>query len=143
MADNKTKKNSGFRWFINEIIKMYSSQDSFFSKKRVESAIAFIVAQMGMITYFIVHISAMDIYDLIMWAGVEFTVAGYMIYKIENVKMSSLKKELKDAESTIQSSNDENTTTDSTIDTDTTTDTSTTTNNSTSTDSSTPTGINI
>ena len=75
--------------FITEVIKMYSNEPSFFSKKRVESGIAFFVAQGGMIVYFVHKLPAMEMTDLAMWAGIEFAVAGYII--------SSIQKEKKDA----------------------------------------------
>ena len=38
---------------ITEIIKVYSSKPSFFSKKRMESGVAFVIAQWGMVFYLI------------------------------------------------------------------------------------------
>jgi len=84
--ENQTPKKS---WLKDEILKMYSSQDSFFSKKRVESGIAFLVAQIGMLTYLIMRIKTMDIYSLIMWAGTEFSVAGYIISQIQKEKTNT------------------------------------------------------
>ena len=43
------------KWFFGELLAMYSSKPSYFSKKRVESGIAFLVGQWGMI-YFLVKI---------------------------------------------------------------------------------------
>jgi hypothetical protein len=40
------------KWLIREVTNMYSSKESFFSKKRIESGIAFIVAQWGMISFY-------------------------------------------------------------------------------------------
>jgi hypothetical protein len=40
---------TNIKWFISEIGKMYSSKDSYFSKKRIESGIAFAISQWGMI----------------------------------------------------------------------------------------------
>jgi hypothetical protein len=47
------KKKWFFGWFnikflIKELVKLYSNEPSYFSKKRVESGIAFIVGQWGM-----------------------------------------------------------------------------------------------
>lgn len=37
------------KWFITKIGNIYSRKDSFFSKRRIESSIAFIVGQVGMV----------------------------------------------------------------------------------------------
>ena len=39
------------KWAISEISKLYSDEKSYFSKKRVESGIGFIIAQWGMIYF--------------------------------------------------------------------------------------------
>ena len=36
---------TNIKWFITEIGKIYSGQESYFSKKRIESGVAFIIAQ--------------------------------------------------------------------------------------------------
>ena len=77
---------SNIRWFIAEIMKMYSSQKSFFSKKRVESGVAFLIAQIGMIYFLVKKIDAMDVYELSMWAGIEFLIAGYTVTQIQKEK---------------------------------------------------------
>ena len=77
---------SNIRWFISEIMKMYSSQKSFFSKKRVESGIAFLIAQSGMVYFLVKKIDAMDVYELSMWAGIEFLIAGYTVTQIQKEK---------------------------------------------------------
>jgi len=77
---------SNIRWFITEIMKMYSSQKSFFSKKRVESGVAFLIAQMGMVYFLVKKIDTMDVYELSMWAGIEFLIAGYTVTQIQKEK---------------------------------------------------------
>ena len=74
------------RWFITEIMKMYSSQKSFFSKKRVESGVAFLIAQSGMVYFLVKKIETMDVYELSMWAGIEFLIAGYTVTQIQKEK---------------------------------------------------------
>jgi len=74
------------RWFVTEIMKMYSSQKSFFSKKRVESGIAFLTAQIGMVYFLVKKIDTMDVYELSMWAGIEFLIAGYTVTQIQKEK---------------------------------------------------------
>lgn len=70
-----------------ELMKIYSNQDSYFSKKRIESGIAFIIAQTGMILYFKAKYMGMDMYDMLMWAGAEFSICGYIINGIQKEKL--------------------------------------------------------
>tara|TARA_R110000851_G_scaffold140946_3_gene278440 strand:+ start:170 stop:454 length:285 start_codon:yes stop_codon:yes gene_type:complete len=76
-------------WFFKELMYLWSDKPSFFSKKRVESSIAFIIAQAGMIWYLVTHMDTMDIYDFLMWAGAEFLIAGYTISHIQKEKKSA------------------------------------------------------
>jgi hypothetical protein len=80
----KFKEN--LRWFFKELGMMYSSKHSFFSKKRIESGIAFLIAQVGMLTYFFEHHTTMDMGSMLMWAGAEFTIAGWTISQIQKEK---------------------------------------------------------
>lgn len=73
-------------WFFTELMNLYSDKPSYFSKKRVESGIAFFIAQAGMITYFVYHNHEMDMYTLLMWASAEFLIAGYTISQIQREK---------------------------------------------------------
>jgi hypothetical protein len=81
------------KWFFTEIINMYSVKPSFFSKKRIESGIAFIVAQWGMIFFLLEKHSILTMTDLIMWAGVEFAISGYIIHQIQKEKKTEEQKE--------------------------------------------------
>ena len=74
------------KWFFGEIMKLYSPQKSYFSKKRIESGIAFIIAQWGMIYYMYSNYSKLSMQDVVLWAGVEFAMAGWMIHKIQKEK---------------------------------------------------------
>ena len=65
---------------------MYSSKTSFFSKKRIESGIAFIIAQWGMIYFLLQKMPVMTSSDLAIWAGIEFAVSGYIINQIQKEK---------------------------------------------------------
>lgn len=76
-------------WFFTEMMNLWSDKPSFFSKKRVESSIAFIIAQTGMVIYLINRIEAMDIYEFLLWAGAEFLIAGYTINQIQKEKKYS------------------------------------------------------
>lgn len=73
-------------WFFTEIMNLWSDKPSHFSKKRVESSIAFIIAQVGMIWYLLTHMNTMDVYALLMWAGAEFLIAGYQISHTQREK---------------------------------------------------------
>jgi len=82
---------------------MYSSNDkSYFSKKRVESGISFVIAQVGMLMYLCYNIHKMSILDFSGWATIEFLVAGYLINRIEKSKLT---KQATGSESTIINEN--------------------------------------
>jgi len=71
---------------ITEIIRIYSEKPSFFSKKRIESGIAFIIAEWGMIFFLLKKYPNLTMTDLVMWATVQFGVSGYIIYQIQKEK---------------------------------------------------------
>lgn len=74
------------KWFFTEIINIYSSKPSFFSKKRIESGISFIIAQWGMIYFLVKHEDKLTMGEFLLWASVEFAIAGWMIDKIQKEK---------------------------------------------------------
>lgn len=77
---------TNIRFVIKELVKMYSSGTSFFSKKRIESGIAFIAFQHGAIWYLHNKIATMDTYDFLMWASSELLICGYTLNAIEKAK---------------------------------------------------------
>jgi len=77
---------TNIKWFFKEIMNLYSDKPSHFSKKRIESGIAFIIAQTGMVAYLISKMDTMDVYEFLMWAGAEFLIAGYTINQIQKEK---------------------------------------------------------
>lgn len=81
------------KFLISELVKMYSNKPSFFSKKRIESGIAFIVAQWGMIFFLVKKYETLSISDFIFWAGVEFAVSGYILNQIQKEKTTLAPKE--------------------------------------------------
>jgi hypothetical protein len=95
MAEKKQTKGNLFfgweniKWLIREIGEMYSSRQSYFSKKRIESGIAFIVAQWGMVFFLLEKHAEMTQSDLALWAGIEFAVSGYIINQIQKEKNQS------------------------------------------------------
>lgn len=80
------KKQNKFIWAVKELIKMYSDSSSFFSKKRIESGIAFVTGQVGMLYFLFYHIEKLTAPDVVLWAGVEFAIAGYIINQIQKEK---------------------------------------------------------
>jgi len=85
------KKKWFFGWLnikflIKELIKLYSNEPSYFSKKRVESGIAFIVGQFGMIYFLVINIDKLTTSDIALWAGIEFAIAGYIVNQIQKEK---------------------------------------------------------
>lgn len=84
---------TNIKWVVTELVKLYSNQPSFFSKKRIESGVAFIIAQWGMIYFLVEKITTMESSDLAIWAGIEFCIAGYMINQIQKEKVKDIKED--------------------------------------------------
>lgn len=78
---------------ITEFIKIYSHKPSFFSKKRIESGVAFIVAQWGMVFYLLEKYPDLSMTDIIMWATIEFGVSGYILHQIQKEKKEDNSKD--------------------------------------------------
>jgi len=77
---------SNIKFLVKELIKLYSNEPSYFSKKRIESGIAFLVGQWGMIYFLVKNIDKLTTSDIALWAGVEFAIAGYIISQIQKEK---------------------------------------------------------
>ena len=77
---------TNIKWLTKELINLYSNKDSYFSKKRIESGIAFIVGQWGMIYFLIKNIDKLSTSDITLWAGLEFAIAGYIVSQIQKEK---------------------------------------------------------
>lgn len=77
------------KWLIREIRNLYSGETSFFSKKRIESGIAFIVGQWGMIYFLTKNIKSLTASDIVIWASVEFIIAGYIVNAIQKQKSAT------------------------------------------------------
>lgn len=92
MEINKTPEKRYFfgwencKWFIKELVKIGSSDTSFFSKKRVESGIAFIVTIWGCIFWLIMKYDVMDTTDFLIWSSVPVAIAGYTVAMIEKAR---------------------------------------------------------
>jgi hypothetical protein len=74
------------KWFFSELLAVYSGKSSYFSKKRVESGVAFIIAQWGMIFFLLEKHSTLSMGEFLLWAAAEFAVSGYIINKIQQEK---------------------------------------------------------
>jgi len=77
---------TNIKWLITELRNIYSNKDSFFSKKRIESGIAFILAQWGMIFFLLQKHDTLTMGEFLLWAAAEFAVSGYIINKIQKEK---------------------------------------------------------
>jgi hypothetical protein len=96
MAETRQKSEKKFffgwdniKWFIKELGDMYSSKKSYFSKKRIESGVAFIIAQWGMIFFLLEKHSKLTMGEFLLWAAAEFAVSGYIINQIQKEKSAS------------------------------------------------------
>lgn len=74
------------KWFLKEVLNMYSPTKSFFSKKRLESGFAFIIGQWGMIFFLLKKYDKLSMTDFVMWVAVEMAIAGYMVHQIQKEK---------------------------------------------------------
>ena len=74
------------KWFFTELMNMYSAKTSYFSKKRIESGIAFVIAQWGMIFFLLEKHTTLTMGEFLLWAAAEFAVSGYIINKIQQEK---------------------------------------------------------
>ena len=77
---------TNIKWFIKEITNLYSGVPSYFSKKRIESGIAFVIGQWGMIYFLTKNIDKLTTSDITLWAGLEFAIAGYIVSQIQKEK---------------------------------------------------------
>jgi len=81
---------TNIRWFISEIGKQYSNSDSYFSKKRVESGLAFGIGQLGMVFFLFMKYDSLGMSDVVMWATLEFAIAGYIVNQIQKEKKDEI-----------------------------------------------------
>ena len=84
-----TTPYSKIKWFVTEIINIYSNKPSYFSKKRIESGIAFIIAQWGMVFFLLEKHEVLTMGEFLLWAAAEFAVSGYIINKIQKEKQQN------------------------------------------------------
>ena len=84
---------TNLKWICKELLNVYSSKTSYFSKKRVESGLAFIIAQWGMIFFLLEKHSTLTMGEFLLWAAAEFAVSGYIINKIQKEKKPETSEE--------------------------------------------------
>jgi hypothetical protein len=79
---------TNIKWFILELLKMYSAEKSYFSKKRIESGLAFAIGQWGMIFYMLEKHITLTMGEVLFWTATEFAIAGYMVNQIQKEKVT-------------------------------------------------------
>lgn len=79
-------ERNNLRWFVREIVKLYSGEPSYFSKKRIESAIAFSFAFWMTVYYLRRNIDGMDIWSFGYILTVWLFIAGYTVSQIQREK---------------------------------------------------------
>ena len=72
--------------YLRELINIYSNQPSYFSKKRIESGIAFAIAQMFLVVFFFYYLDQLTTTEVVALSTLEFTISGYMINHIQKQK---------------------------------------------------------
>ena len=72
--------------YLKELIAVYSDEPSYFSKKRLESGLSFLLGQLGMASYFIANYSVMSATDILMLATLQFSISGYVMTYIQKEK---------------------------------------------------------
>lgn len=77
------------KWVFREFWKIYSDEPSFFSKKRFESSIGFVIGQAGMVLYLWNNYNTITMSEFLLWAGAEFVVAGYYVNQIQREKKTN------------------------------------------------------
>ena len=80
---------TNIKFLIKEFIKLYSSQPSFFSKKRFESGMAFFAGIGIMLCYIWSHRHSMINYEMLADVTILFGVAGYSVKKIQEEKLNN------------------------------------------------------
>ena len=79
---------TNIKWLIKELVNLYSNTNSYFSKKRIESGLAFLIGQFGMVYFVIINIDKLTSSDIALCAGIEFAIAGYIVNQIQKEKNS-------------------------------------------------------
>ena len=81
------------KWVVKELIATCSDHPSYFSKKRIQSWLLFDAAIGSMVWWFLEHVHKMDYMEIIAFASVLFTAAGYQVSTIQKEKRFNKKLE--------------------------------------------------
>lgn len=81
---------TNIKWVIKELAAMYSGSSSYFSKKRIESGVAFIALQWAFIYYFLEHHNTMTPSDVLIILAPQLAICGYMINSIQKEKTNDI-----------------------------------------------------
>lgn len=76
------------KWFIREMMNMYSTKESYFSKKRFESSIAFLSGVGLILGHAYKTWSTITTSEILSSATLLFIIAGYTVSKIEASKVA-------------------------------------------------------
>jgi hypothetical protein len=77
---------TNLKWLIKEFIAMYSNQDSYFSKKRFESSMAFLSAMGLILTHAYYTRATITNSEILADAALLFAIAGYTVNQIQKEK---------------------------------------------------------
>jgi len=88
-------ERNNLRWFVKEMVKLYSGEPSYFSKKRVDSGIAYAFAFWMTVFYLKNRISDMDIWSFGYVLTAWLFIAGYNISQIQSEKKMNAANEQK------------------------------------------------
>lgn len=77
---------TNLKWLIKEFIAMYSTKDSYFSKKRFESSMAFLSAMFLIMGHAIYNRATITNSEILADAALLFVIAGYTVKQIQTEK---------------------------------------------------------
>lgn len=86
-----------FKWLCRELLAMFSNTNSYFSKKRFESSLAFFAA-MSIVMYHVWYSrETITNSEVLADATLLFVIAGYTVKQIQTEKVDAIKKPTTDA----------------------------------------------
>ena len=88
---------TNIKWIIREFVAMYSNTDSYFSKKRFESSIAFLSGIGIILCNIYYHRTTITNSEVLANAVILFSIAGYTVSKIQSEKKDNLLPAKEDA----------------------------------------------
>jgi len=77
---------TNFKWLIKEFLAMYSNKDSYFSKKRFESSVAFMGAMAIVMGHVYYSRATITNSEMLADAALLFGIAGYTVSQIQKEK---------------------------------------------------------